>query len=612
MIEPLHRPPENQAMTYFPRHLKHLCLIVLLSTTASLAMLNSALANAVPWQGEKMFRYNAQNKPIKEMLRDLATSHGVTAVIDAEIEATVNGTFNLTPQSMLDLLAVKNGLVWYFDGTVLHIQRAESSVTEIVRLRGGNSSRVLNGLTDLNVVDRRFPITYDNRKNVLKVTGPKPYVDIIRDSVRALDDPSSASQDAVIKVFPLKFAWAADNDVTLNGKTVRIPGVVKLLNDLFPSEQPTATAPEGEPQPQAVKRKKLKSGLVIPIPNEPLVDPLSADPRGASGNAPNPARRPGLPQIVADQMNNAVIIRDTPERMAAYEPLIARLDIRPRVLEIEARIIEVNNDALENIGVDWRLRTSKADIQSNNQPRPLLTPGAALDEAISSTGTALTTVLKDSGRFFIARVSLLENQGKAKTVSTPKIIALDNMEAVIQRRSTFYIRVAGNQDAAVFDVPVDTSLRVTPRFVALDGDGKNLIRMSIRIDDGVITTRSVDTLPVTDTISISTQAMIEEGQSLLIGGLSQEISGKNRSGIPLLSKIPGLGQLFRNDTESFSKVERLFLLTPRLVILGGPRPVEPEGPALNKRVLPPPASTTPAPRAYEAPSSNTFDELYKS
>jgi type III secretion protein C len=599
-------------MTYFSQKLRQLCWPVMLGLAACVVMVGSSFANAIAWQGDKMFRYNAQNKPIKEMLRDLATSQGVTAVIDAEIEGTVNGSFSLTPQSMLDLLAVKNGLVWYFDGTVLHIQRAESSVTEIVRLRSGNSSRVLNGLTDLNVVDRRFPITYDNRKNVLKVTGPRPYVDIIRDSVRALDDPNSSTQDAVIKTFPLKFAWAADNDVTLNGKTVRIPGVVKLLNDLFPAEAPMATVVDNEQQPQAVKRKKLKSGLVIPVPNDPAADAFSPDPKAAAANGLNPTRRTGLPQFVADQMNNTVIIRDTPERMSAYEPLIARLDTRPRVLEIEARIIEVNNDALENIGVDWRLRTSKADIQSNNQPRPLLTPGAALDEAIGTTGTALTTVLKDSGRFFIARVSLLENQGKAKTVSSPKIIALDNMEAVIQRRSTFYIRVAGNQDAAVFDVPVDTSLRVTPRFVALDGEGKNLIRMNIRIDDGVITSRAVDTLPVTDTISISTQAMIEEGQSLLIGGLSQEVSEKSRSGLPVLSKIPGLGQLFRNDTESFSKVERLFLLTPRLVILGGPPPAEPQGPALNKRVLPPQPPAAAAPKANEAPSSTAFDEMYRS
>jgi len=136
--------------------------------------------------------------------------------------------------------------------------------------------------------------------------------------------------------------------------------------------------------------------------------------------------------------------------------------------------------------------------------------------------------------------------------------------------------------------------------------------MNIRIDDGVITSRAVDTLPVTDTISISTQAMIEEGQSLLIGGLSQEVSEKSRSGLPVLSKIPGLGQLFRNDTESFSKVERLFLLTPRLVILGGPPPAEPQGPALNKRVLPPQPPAAAAPKANEAPSSTAFDEMYRS
>ncbi len=104
-------------MTFYPRKLRQLCLPVLLGLAASLVMVNSSFANAIPWQGDKMFRYNAQNKPIKEMLRDLSTSQGITSVIDPEIEGMVNGTFTLTPQSMLDLLAVKNGLVW--SGTLM-------------------------------------------------------------------------------------------------------------------------------------------------------------------------------------------------------------------------------------------------------------------------------------------------------------------------------------------------------------------------------------------------------------------------------------------------------------------------------------------------------------
>ena len=538
----------------------------------------TAWANTVPWEGERLFRYDAQNRPLKDMLRDLATSQGITAVIENEIEGAINGTFSLTPQSMLDLLTKKNGLVWYFDGSVLHIQRAENTSTEIIRLRSENPSRVLNGLTDLNVVDPRFPISYDNRKGVLKVTGPKPYVDVVREAVRALDDPSSRPEDANVEVYQLNYAWAADNEVTLNGRTIRIPGVVSLLKELFPSESPASVVTPTDSEPVSFRRRRLPSGLVIPVPEDAQGEKLRNDPQAMAGLNAAPPRRQGLPQIVADPINNTVLIRDTPERMAGYGPLIARLDVRPRVLEIEARIIEVNTDAFENIGVDWRLRSSRFDLQNSNQPRPLLTPGAALDEALSGTGAALTTVLTDAGRFFIARVSLLESQGMAKTVSTPKIIALDNMEAVIQRRSTFYIRVAGNQDAAVFDVPVDTALRVTPRFVMLEGDAKNLIRMSIRIDDGIITTRSVDTLPVTETVSVSTQAMIEEGQSLLIGGLTQEVSDKSTVGVPVLSKLPGVGRLFRNDVESVARVERLFLLTPRLVVLGGPRPPPPPGP----------------------------------
>lgn len=558
----------------------HLCLLVIM---ASLWLAQgTAQAAPVPWNGDPTFKYLAQAKPLRDLLRELTSAHGVTAVIDQDVEGTVNGNFNLTPQSMLDLMSKKYSLIWYFNGSTLFIYPADAAVTEIVRLSSGNPSKVLSGLTELNVIDNRFPLSYDQAKNVVKVSGPKDYVDVIRQAVRALDDPDVQGLGAAVRVFPLKYAWASDTDVQLNGKTYRVPGVVKMLNDLFPSDGAGPAAAPADAQAATNRRRRLRSGLVIPVPNdspENAVGPMT--PAVAAAPPVPQARR--LPSIVADPVNNAVLIRDMPERMAMYEKLIPSLDVRPRVLEIEARIMEVNNDAFESIGIDWRFRSGRSDAQSGSN-LPNLQPGTALNgggqpfangggnPAVGALGQALsaggvlTTVLGDSGRFFISRVSLLEQDGKARIMSSPKIIALDNLEAVIQRRSTFYVRVAGSYDASVIDVPVQTSLRVTPRIVSQSGT-KNLIRLAIQIEDGVISSRSVDGLPVTESTSVGTQAMIEEGQSLLIGGLTQEISEKSVTGVPGLSKIPWVGRLFRTEEDRSTRVERLFLLTPRLVTL---------------------------------------------
>ena len=97
-----------------------------------------------------------------------------------------------------------------------------------------------------------------------------------------------------------------------------------------------------------------------------------------------------------------------------------------------------------------------------------------------------------------------------------------------------------------------------------DADGRARIKLLVNIEDGSASDREVDSIPVIERSTINTQALIDGGESLLIGGLVREFTGNTTSKVPLLGSIPGIGALFRSNTKTSNRVERLFLITPRL------------------------------------------------
>ena len=119
--------------------------------------------------------------------------------------------------------------------------------------------------------------------------------------------------------------------------------------------------------------------------------------------------------------------------------------------------------------------------------------------------------------------------------------------------------------ATVTPVTVGTTLRVTPRVVE-PGDGQaRAVRLVVDIEDGAIQDRTVDTLPTVRRSVVSTQALVEEASTLLIGGYRTDQKVSNDERIPVLGSIPLLGALFSTKTNDVQKRERLFMIRPRVV-----------------------------------------------
>jgi type III secretion protein C len=543
-------------------------LAAVLALTALL--LPPARAAQVQWRPEN-FTYLAQNKPLKEFLREFAASQGLSIVISAAVDGTVNGKFDLTPLSLLDLMSTSFGLCWFYDGRVLYVQPAAEMSSEVVRLSATTVEQLRSALTSLDIADSRYPIAFDGGRNTALVSGPRRYVEIVKQIAGAIDQNEISRGIADIRVFRLHYAWAADYVYTQNGHEHRLPGVASVLRELY--------APRGRAVPSSPARlreeqlsRMRRFGLIreetadASAPSEEAA-PVE-EPPPATEDASAPAGGPDLPQFQPDGRMNAIVVRDRPERMSFYEAVIRELDVKSAVVEIEARILEVSTDAIDSLGIDWRLRSNHVDLTFNRGDLSNLTTGDVLSgntgAGVAKLGGAmLTTVLADSGERLIARVNALAEKGKANILASPRVMTLDNVEAVFESLHTFFVRVSGNLDVALYNVSAGTSLRVTP-LVVTDGD-RSQVKLAVRIEDGSLSSQTVDQIPVIQRSAIGTQAFISEGESLLIGGYENEVRRDAEVGVPGLAAVPVLGSLFKHREKRLTHVQRLFLLTPRVI-----------------------------------------------
>ena len=264
--------------------------------------------------------------------------------------------------------------------------------------------------------------------------------------------------------------------------------------------------------------------------------------------------------------------------MGEIEALIAKLDVPRVMIEVEATIIDVSSDEVQSLGFDWRFSGNAAvrDLELSPAVATTTTSGAIPQGG----GFNITTLLAAGGRELLARIRALEARGNARVVSQPKVLGAANRTAVLSDKRTASVRVAGNQDARLYSVETGTTLRVTPRLIQQAEQTR--ITLELLIEDGGFSTQSVDDVPIAQRTSISTIATLNEGQALLVGGIEVVGSSEGRSGIPWLSKLPLIGALFRFDSSQSSRRQRLFLITPKRVLLdsvGAAASVAPVAPA---------------------------------
>jgi type III secretion protein C len=556
-------------------------LAAALLAAASVMPISAVHAVEVAWS-KKTFVYDAQDKPLKEVLEDFAASQGVTAVVSKAIQDNVNVHIRARPEDALKLLSSQYGLMSYYDGTALHFYKSTEMESKLIRLTNVPPARFISSLRQLGIEHKRFPVVADTKENMVLVNGPKRYVELVEEAANTMDQQGAGgylgkgggSGDEEVRVFPLRFAWAQDKVVSGGGESeYTVPGVATTLRKLFGGG--TVSVPGRTAGPTRMRALTQNRSIVSEVLGQVDVPPSMSDSmqqfladqqatrQGGAGNGG------GLPQIHADGRTNAVIIRDVSSRMGAYGKLIESLDKKPVLVEIEARIIDVVAQNGLSLGVSYQ--ANSRHFQGGFEGRSLASATTGADLApttrlldSSVPGALATMLIGQAGKNLIVTVNALSQDGKARVLAAPRVLTLDNVEAQLSNTETHYIKVAGNLSAELFKVTAGTRLKVTPLATA-DADGSRRVKMQIQVEDGAISKVTSDNIPIVQTRHVNTQALVKEGDSLLIGGLVYEQDSSVVNAVPGLSKIPVLGALFRHNEDSKLKVERLFMITPRIV-----------------------------------------------
>ena len=537
---------------------------------------------------EKRFVYRAEGRRLADVLQDFAASQGLPGVVGEGVEGVVNASFDTTPENFLAAISKAYGVLWYHDGTALYFYPAKAVQSRLFRLKGYSRKEVIGLLESLNLGDKRFPLKFDEAQRTLLVYGPPRHVELVAQALDTLDQGASEGNERVVRVFPLRFASAGDRGLG----EVNVPGVASILRGLY--SRTGAEAGSGESQASRPVSQKIKamqslygSGKLMPDLPSASHESLPAPDKSGAGQSTRTLRSPvnfeeDQPAFEADEGTNSVIVQGRAYRMREYEALIRRLDQKPVLVELEAMIIDVSEDNVRSLGIDWSVQGSRGQFSVNspgNAP-----PQVGSGQGLLGNGTyTIGTLVADAGRQLLMRINALQGEGKARVVSKPSVLGVANRPAVMKEKRVATIRVAGNLDAKLFQIEAGTLLQVTPQVVS--GEGGNQIKMSLYIEDGNFEAGSVDQVPVLKKTEIRTEAHVREGESLLIGGLMVEANTDQESGVPVLRSIPLVGGLFRWSGNRATRTERLFLITPKLVGTAATLPA-PSAPAIDMQSEP--------------------------
>ncbi len=297
---------------------------------------------------------------------------------------------------------------------------------------------------------------------------------------------------------------------------------------------------------------------------------------------------------IVDERTNTVILTDTEDKILEFMRLIEQIDIPIRQVLIEARIVIANTDFRKEIGARMGLQGARSpgddafgfsgslegfDGENNpigifNRSIPIqqpFTPGEGtilvndsalgVDLGVTNPNGSFAIEFLTGNTFLDLELSALENEGSGEIVSQPKVLTGDKQKAVIKTGTEIPYEESTSSGATSIEFKEAVlKLEVTPQITP---DGRIVM-------DLVIAQDSVGDLlptgePVIDVTEVQTQAIVGDGQTLVLGGLFQMETVDQVEKVPLLGDIPYLGRLFRHDIDNIEKREILIFITPKII-----------------------------------------------
>ena len=330
------------------------------------------------------------------------------------------------------------------------------------------------------------------------------------------------------------------------------------------------------------------------LPSQPALQSTARSPAspGVQGLFGGEGVPPGSEtRFIPDEVTNSIIVTTYPRIWSEVEPIIKKLDRMARQVLIEVLAVEVTLDDSTSLGVEWAIQqgrfsanfsalgTNPSLIPPRPQPISPIPPGLLAPPATQVlTGLNFFTYATDQ---FLTAINMLAVDNKVNVLSSPSVMTTENKKAVINVSQSVPVltsqqipiggtttttqnvastAIVGTQTVEYKDVGI--VLTVTPR---IGEQGTVALDVKQEVNDILSQTFGQTGSPAFSKREAETSVVLLNNQTLVLGGLMQNKRTVNKTGIPYLNKIPVVGYLFGNTSESINKTELLLLITPRVV-----------------------------------------------
>lgn len=260
--------------------------------------------------------------------------------------------------------------------------------------------------------------------------------------------------------------------------------------------------------------------------------------------------------INSDPRTNSIWVQDFSKNITAVQEYITQFDVPVKQILIQAYIVNVDENFSKELGLRFGTHQPQQNIATNelhmDLPLPTISNGR-FNVAVAKLGNDTLLELE---------LHALENEGRGKIISNPRLMTTNLGTAYIASGEDipYQEKTAHGNTSVAFKKAV-LSLKVTPQITP-----NNKIVLNIAVNQDKVSNLIVNGTPAIRTQEINTQVQLSDGQTIVLGGIFEEIQEKQKERIPFLSKLPGIGLLFQNQLSKSQRRELLIFVTPKIVL----------------------------------------------
>ncbi len=279
--------------------------------------------------------------------------------------------------------------------------------------------------------------------------------------------------------------------------------------------------------------------------------------------------------LTSDARTNQLFVSDIPSKLEEVQAFLLKIDIPVRQVMIEARIVEADDTFSRNLGakLGFMNRTSGSGVGNSygNVLSPITENGKwTTDPAVSlpangingvnAASLAVSLFNAGANRFLALELSALEADGRGKIISSPRVVTADNIKALIEQGTELPYQAATSSGATSVQFrKANLKLEVTPK-ITPDGN----VFLDVDVNKDSVGTQTTNGFAI-NTKHVQTQVLVENGGTVVIGGIYTQNERTDVNKVPLLGDIPVLGNLFKSTAKTNDRTELLVFLTPRVL-----------------------------------------------